>query len=273
MTGTPGAAAASDRLREEAAMRIVLVFVLGLLLAACGGEGGVALGPEPGQAGGGPDGEWVLAEGQGVTQVDGYPITLRVADGQVGGTAACNSYGGDVEISGGDFRVGDIPRTEMGCPEPGVHEAESAYLEQLARVERWERDGERLLLLGADARLVFDPVPPEEPAALEGTRWEVESFVHGSGPDGTVSSVPLPAWLQLAEDGTFSAHTGCNDITGIWSSDGAALSMELQERTDAFCEQEADLLAVLEGEPSLTLDGRTLTLTAGERGLHLRAAE
>jgi heat shock protein HslJ len=260
-------------------MRFLLVLVLAAAVTGCG-EPGTATGPEGGgdAADGGegtdsPEGEWVLVDG--VPQVDGYPITLRVGDGEVGGTAACNSYGGAVRISGDAFEVDDLSKTEMGCPDPGVHESESAYLDALMAVDRHDRDGEQLVLTGPDVELRFDPVPPEEEAALTGTVWRLESLIFGSGPDGAVSSTMAPAELELREAGTFSATDGCNQLDGRWEADGEVLRLTDASTTDMACPdaaQQADhVVDVLLGEPTFELDGRRLTLRVDELGLDYRA--
>jgi heat shock protein HslJ len=240
-----------------------------VLLAACGGGSVDMADPR------GPEGEWALVDG--VPMVTGYPITLRVEGGEVGGTAACNSYGGSVTVAGDRFEVGDLAVTEMGCPEPGVHESERAYLDALTAVERWAvEDGQLLVLTGSGPTLRFDPVPPEEDAPLAGTRWQLESLIHGSGPDGAVSSTMAEAWLELDDTGGFSAFDGCNELDGTWELDGDVLRARVRSTTDMACPglpEELGQLGPLVEDPTVTVEGRSLTLMAGERGLQLRAAE
>jgi heat shock protein HslJ len=246
-----------------------------LLLAGCGDPGAPA-GPATGDGGGaadGPHGQWILADG--VEMVEGYPITMDVADGQVGGTAACNSYGGAVRVDGETFEVGDVSRTAMGCPDEGVHDSESAYLDALMAVDRHERDAEQLVLTGPDIQLRFDPVAPEEDAALTGTEWRLESLLSGGGPDGTASSTMAEATLRLDDDGSFAANDGCNTLDGRWALDGDVLRLDAVTTTDMACpdvaQQTEQVATVLQGEPTVAHEGRRLTLTAGELGLDFRA--
>jgi heat shock protein HslJ len=144
------------------------------------------------------------------------------------------------------------------------------------RVERHARDGEQLVLSGPDVELRFDPVAPEEDAALVGTDWQLESLISGTGPDGAVSSTMAPARLRLDDDGTFSAGTGCNGLTGRWEGDEDGLRLLPGDRGDDGCEegveaQQEHVEAVLRGDVRVDLDGRRLTLTRGERGLDYRA--
>lgn len=251
-----------------------LTAVLALVLVACGssepGGSGPAAGIEPADELVGMD--WVLVEG--VPMVEGYPITLRIADGQVAGTAACNSYGGAVEVTDGRIAVGDIAHTQMGCAEPGVHDSESAFLDLLQTVERYERAGDQLLLVAPDIALRFDPVAPVEDAVLTGTDWQLDSLVTGTGPDGTASSTMAEATLRLDEDGTFTASDGCNDLDGRWALEGDVLMTSEVITTDVACppiaQQVEHVGAVLLGEPAVALEGRSLLLTAGDRALGYR---
>jgi heat shock protein HslJ len=251
--------------------RIAAVLAVAVVLAACGG--GEVTGP--GEAPAGLDGtEWVLVAG--VPMVDGYPITLRVEDGRVGGIAACNSYGGDVVVSGDRLEVTDVARTEMGCPEPGVHDSESAFLDALLAVDRYERTQAQLVLLGPGVELRFDPVAPEPDAALTGTPWRLESLLSGAGPDGTASSTMADATLRLDDDGTFHASDGCNDLDGRWVLEGDTLRLLEVITTDMACpgidQQVEHVHEVLLGEPTVTLEGRRLVLAVPERALDYRAA-
>jgi heat shock protein HslJ len=243
-------------------MRTFLALLL--LLAGCAGAGTADAGPLAG--------EWVLVDG--VPTVDGYPITLRVEDGALSGTAACNGYGGDVAVSGDRVSVGGISATEMGCPDPGVHESEAAYLAALQAVERAVRTDDELVLTGPEATLRFAAVPPEEPAPLVGTTWELASLVHGAGDDGAVSSTTAPATLELAGDGTLRGSDGCNDLDGRWVLDGDVLRVREVSQTDMACpgdDQAEHVAEVLLGDPAVRHEGRTLRLMAGARGLDYRA--
>lgn len=251
-------------------MRGIALTVALLSLVACGPE-------EVGSSGfeGGPGGpsEWLLVDG--VPTVEGYPITLRLEDGRVGGVAACNNYGGDAVVADGRFEVGDLVVTGMGCPEPGVHDSEAAYAETLLAVERYEFQDGQLVLLGPDTELRFDPVQPPEDAALTGTDWQLNSLVMGDGPEAVVSSTMAHGWLRLDDDGTFSAHDGCNELAGGWSLEGDELHLVDVTTTDIGCpdldQQTNHVVDVLTGQPAVEIGGRRLQLTAIELGLEYRA--
>lgn len=256
-------------------MRWIGVAAVVVVLAGCGPEdaaGPAGDGDDPvGQALG--DTEWVLTDG--VPTVEGYPITLRVEDSRVGGTAACNSYGGDVTVSGDRIEVHELAWTEMGCPEPGVHDSEAAYLDALQAVERYERTDGQLVLSGPDVELRFEAAPPVEDASLTGTDWQLESLLAGAGPDAAASSVMAEATLRLDGDGALHATDGCNDLGGRWETDDDVLRVSDVVTTDVGCPtldaQTQHVRDVLLGEPTVALDGRRLVLTAGDRGLEYRA--
>lgn len=255
-------------------MRWTAVAGVLVMLAGCGpGAPADPAGQEPATDAALEGTEWVLVDG--VPIVEGYPITLRFQDGQAGGTAACNSYGGAVEVTGDTIAIGDIAATEMACPDPGVHDSESAYLEALRGVERYEHPDGQLVLTGGGNELRFDAAAAVEDAALTGVEWQLESLLTGTGPEGTASSTMADATLRLANDGTFSASDGCNDLNGRWAQEGDVLRLSEVVTTDLACptlEEHADhVRQVLLAEPTVALDGRRLTLTAGDRALDYRA--
>lgn len=257
-------------------MRWIAATAVLVMLAGCATSEPTDTGPEDGSE---PEAlagtEWVLAEG--VPVVAGYPITLRVEDGEVRGTAACNTYSATVVITGDALEIGDIAVTEMGCPEPGVHDSEAAYLGALQAVERYEHEAGRLLLSGPGVELRFEAATPVEDAPLTGTDWQLESLVTGSGPDGTVSSTMADATLRLDDDGTMRAFDGCNELAGRWvlGDDGVLVVSEVVT-TDVACPSLADQVehiseVLVEATPVVTVEGARLVLTAGERALDFRA--
>jgi heat shock protein HslJ len=156
--------------------------VAALVLAGCGGDGT----PTAEQALGGA---WVLVEGEGpdgeVPLVEDAPITLDVEDDELGGTAACNSYGGSIEVDGQQLQIRELFQTEMACEPARIMDSEAAYLRALQTVDAHARDGDRLELTGESTRLVFEPREVDAPDD-DGDDDEVLD------PDEPVSDEPAP---------------------------------------------------------------------------------
>ncbi len=68
-----------------------------------------------------------------MTLSDDHPVTLTINGSQVSGTSACNSYGGEIVVQGGEVRFGDMMMTMMGCEEP-ASSIEAAYHLALGRI-------------------------------------------------------------------------------------------------------------------------------------------
>jgi len=242
------------------------LIVLALALTACG-DGGEDLDISSWP---GPDGDWELAEG--VATVDGYPITLSIDGTGVSGRAACNSYGGVAVVNGSAVSFGELSQTGMGC-EPAVMEAETAFLTALQAVRNFKFDGERLVLTGASADLVFSPVQPVPTSELTGTTWLLETVIEGE----TASSVAgEPATLRLAADGALTATTGCRTLIGSWLASGAVIVVpELSadgECPDHLWKQDSLVVTVVGDEFRAEVEGDRLTLTSmGGDGLVYRA--
>jgi heat shock protein HslJ len=193
---------------------ILLVAAVSLLaaVAACGGTG-------TGSGGGDLDGTWRLVSGRdaggSLPDLADRQVTLVVDGEQAGGVSACNHYGGRIEVDGETVSIGDLGGTEMGC-EPDVMELEQRYLAALGAVERGERVDDELTLSGPDVALEYDLVPPEPDADLVGTTWLLESLVDGE----TASSTVPGGRLELTDDGTLTAETGCGEVAGTYRLEG-----------------------------------------------------
>jgi len=271
----------------------MLTTALLLLVTACGGTND-PLGPVSGD-GAGPVGAWVLVETSPPIDVPAaarITLTVEQDDGSLraGGTAACNQYGGPVELAGQTWSMTEIAMTAMGC-EPPLMEAEAAYLDALSGVDTWERQDATLVLRGPATNLTFELLPQVEPASFTDTTWELDGLIHGSGDDGAVSSTTAgvdPAVLRLDADGTFTLYTGCRDFAGEWSTTGDEVQFPSWGQTedsrgvgadggltcdDAAETQEHEVLAVTEAGFQTAVDGQRLTLRNGEVGLTFRAAD
>jgi heat shock protein HslJ len=127
--------------------KAALVFVsllagLALISAACGDDSSIDIGAD-GNSLGGP---WILVDslvdGAPLALLPDYAVTMNIKDGQLGGRAACNSYGGSLTVTDTDFRSSEVFQTEMGCEEPAMS-LEFADLSALTRLgfRSMSRDG------------------------------------------------------------------------------------------------------------------------------------
>jgi heat shock protein HslJ len=100
-------------------------------------------------------------------------------------------------------------------------------------------------------------------ADLLGTRWVLETVDRG---DGTATSaVGDPAVLELAEDGTATFSTGCQTMTGTWTTHGDSVLLSGHEYDPAACgpslaEQDSLVTQLLSGGFQVVVDGDVLTV-------------
>jgi heat shock protein HslJ len=236
--------------------------LLAVLLAACG-----LLGPDSAEL----DGDWVLrsgsVNGQPLALVADRVVTLRIDDDEVGGTAACNIYGGTIERDGSTITIGALSMTEMGCDEPTMA-LESAYLAALAAVTSADRAESSLLLEGPGVELTFALDVPEPDASLLGTAWSLESMITGDA----VSSVLGPATLVFEEDGTMRGSTGCRDFTARYELSGADLrvsdlAVDQVECEEGVASQDDHVLGTFERQVRWSIEGSRLSISGTDRGL------
>ena len=241
---------------------------LGLLLVGCS--------LLPGALNAALDGEWQLQagtnQGAAIPVAAAHPITLKIARSHVGGTAACNQYGGRLKINGTTVKVSELMQTEMACADNGAMASEAAYLAALPKITTVARDGSTLILSGPQVELRFSLVPPVPNADLVSPVWVLDSLISGE----VASSVTnRPATLQLNANGTLAASTGCRDVTGHYTISGNKVQVTLDPYDMIACadgrgDQDVHVLAVISSGFSVTIDGQSLTLTAGTRGLAYR---
>jgi heat shock protein HslJ len=241
-------------------------------VAACGGAGTGAGGVDL-------DGSWRLVSGRdadgSLPDLAERQVTLVVDGEQAGGVSACNHYGGRVEVDGDTVSIGELGSTEMAC-EPPVMDLEQRYLTALAAVERGERTGDTLTLSGPDVALEYAPVPAEPDAELVGTTWLLESLIDGE----TASSTVPGGRLELTDDGTLTAETGCGTVHGSYRLEGEQTVVPRLSAAPAPggpCDepgsaQHRHVVDVLSGRFTWQVEGSRLLLTSTEGvGLEFRA--
>lgn len=251
---------------------LILATVLAFAVTAC--AGGAASSP-PGSAApaAGLDGRTFLSRAvSGRALVAGSTIRLSFKAGSISASAGCNSMSGTYSVDGNVLRVGMMATTEMACQEPLM--AQDRWLADLLDGATIALDGNTLTLAkGGVTVTLVDRVVADPDRPLLGTRWIVDGLISGEA----VSSVPVGVIAALTFDaGQVAVETGCNSGGG---------SVTITDRTIAFgsitltkkgCPRpgtavELAVTAVLQGQVGYTIEAGRLTLTAGERGLLLRA--
>ncbi|MGZ6299486.1 MAG: META domain-containing protein [Candidatus Limnocylindria bacterium] len=242
--------------------------ILALLLSGCSllsGVGSSSL-----------DGDWQLQaetnQGQPVPIVAGSRITMKIAGGKVSGSAACNAYGGTIKVAGSAVTITALSMTEMACQE-NLMASEAAYLVALPRVTTVERSGSSMVLTGPEVELSFVVIPPVADANLMGTSWLLESLINGQVASSTVAT----ATLELSADGALVASTGCRDLTGRYTISGSVVKVTLDPYDTIGCanpigDQDAGVLRVISTQFTFSIEGQSLTLANGDRGLGYRSA-
>ena len=247
-----------------------------LVLAGCGGSEST---PRTDPGDGDPQGDWQLIEGtvngQAVPILEDHRITLSLEGSRVGGTAACNSYGGTLRVDGGRLRIEDLAQTAMACVDEAAMTAEAIYMGGLAAVESIGLDGDELLVEGPGVELRFVELAPPPTAELVDTVWTLHTLVLGE----VASSVAAPATLELRSDGTIHGSTGCRTFDGTWVERGDEIVATSLATTDEACPlelQAADshVLGVIGDGFQAAVVGEQLTLSGARgAGLVYRAAE
>ncbi len=250
--------------------RTAIVLVTLVLVAACGDVRPIA---EPLD----PTGGWQLVagmvDGQNITLIDSHPVTLDLNDGVIGGTSACNSYGGEYTVDGATITVGNIFMTEMACIPQEVMDLESQYLGGMVNVTSYAMDGTNLVLSGNGVEFSYEPVDAPPTAEMMGTVWVLETLINGE----TASSVGGErATLEFFSDGSFLGSTGCRNLAGhyVETATGVATTdlTVAGQCSDDLAAQDNSVVTVLEGDYMVEIEGQSMTLTiAGNEGLVYRA--
>ncbi|MDY7104190.1 MAG: META domain-containing protein [Actinomycetota bacterium] len=277
-------------------LRLLATAVVVLALAACGGAADTSSttttgddAPDDGATDDGGDAvvgrTWVLdaltVDGEDVTAASGTTPTITFGvDGEVSGSGPCNQYVGSYVRDGESVELSGLGWTEMGCVDQSVMEAEQAFFTALPTVETMAVVDGLLVLDGPDATFEWSEQEPVADAPLEGTAWQLDTFLD-AGPDGAASSTIADVEVTLVvEDGRVSGDTGCNDYGGDVTIDGDTFTVGQLEQTEMACteppgvmDQEARYLERLGATTTWVIEGERLTLTAGDgSGLSYRAA-
>lgn len=228
-----------------------------LILAACGGNSASLT-----------ESEWIVADLNGQPTLPLGPITASFTrQAQVSGVSGCNTYQGTFETQGDTIRFGPMATTLMACPGE-IMDQESVYFSALDDAERFEVDGQTLTLYGpGDAALVVYVVEDQD---LAGTNWDVISYNNGTG---GVTSLVTGSVITAAfdDEGQMSGNASCNDYSGPYETDGAAITVGPMASTQQSCgdvmDQERQYLRALESAATYTVSAGRLELRTADNAL------
>ncbi len=101
---------------------------------------------------------WELFAYRKTKPIVGTTITANFADGEIRGTAGCNSYFGSYTTDGMRIEFGELGWTAMACLDPpGVMEQETLVMDFFMNAERFELEDGRLYIYRSDGEaLTFD---------------------------------------------------------------------------------------------------------------------
>jgi heat shock protein HslJ len=221
----------------------------------------------------GLDGHTYIVTGvQGHDLVKGSGIALRFDAGRLGISAGCNSIGGSYAIKDGKLAVGAMMTTEMACQEPLM--AQDQWISAFVNGAAFTLEGDTLTLAKDGVTVTATDKKVAKPdLPVEGTVWTVESLVSNQA----VSSMPAGVEASLVfADGKVAVDAGCNKGNGAAGIGDTTITFGPIATTKMFCEGaagevEQQVLGVLTGEVTYTVDSDALQLRGAGGGLDLRA--
>ena len=197
-------------------------------------------------------------------------------DGQLTGSAGCNSYFGSYEVDGDAIPFGLLGSTLMACSEPeGIMNQEQAYLAALGSAVTYRIEGDKLKLTDADGTHVaqFVALPL---ASLAGTEWILTAY--NNGQDAVVSVlIGTEITAAFGDDGRLTGSAGCNTYGASYELDGDHIALGPAVTTRMWCpepegimDQENAFLAALGSAATYHIQGDQLEMRTADGALALQ---
>jgi heat shock protein HslJ len=248
----------------------------GTTLAADGGGADPLIDPNPNASAASPTLEgtdWLLVKAQLSGAYADIPAevvaTLRMTDGQAGGSGGCNQWFAGYTLDGPSLVFGAIGSTLMLCEGPGG-EVETFYFADLGSVRTWAIEGTTLTLSGdIGPVLAFEPRAASGPA-IDGD-WLAVEYNDGQG---SLVVVDDGAVQVSFANGAMTGTAGCNRFFGDIAQDGSTITIGQVGGTEMYCEglmeREAAVMASLMASTQVQTDGSGLILLDGAGTVQLR---
>jgi putative lipoprotein len=215
------------------------------------------------------DGSWQLIafaqDGEQTPVIEGTQISAVFdAEGRIGGSGGCNSYGGTFSAAEGGLTFDGLFSTERACLEEGVMEQERAYFDALQAATRYSIIRNMLVIdTGDSGQLIFTFVP-----GVTDTAWQLEAWISGGEASAPVTDSLIT--LEFSADGRVGGTGGCNRYGGTYTTgDEGGLTLSALFSTRRACmgeglmQQEQAYLSALESATAYAISDGQLTITYG----------
>lgn len=91
--------------------------------------------------------------------VENTSITASFQEGIMSGGSGCNSYGGEYEVDGSSFSIGEIVQTAELCLDEALMDQENTFIDILRESKQYLLEGEMLTISLSGAELRFQLAP------------------------------------------------------------------------------------------------------------------
>jgi len=241
---------------------VLAAMTTGLLMAGLAG-GASAQSPSPAAMTGGLDGtDWLLSAVGTSPVASGVNANLVFVSGDAGGFAGCNSFFASYTSDGvSTLTFGDIATTLKTCDD-ATNTFEASYLAALATVATYKETASGLDMADATGTTVLS-YAATAPATVEGP-WIVTNYNNGKGGVESVSADFAPS-VAFGPDGTVEGFGGCNNFSGGYSVNGAAIAIgplmsTMKSCGDTIDAQETAYLTALQTATTWAVTTGTLDL-------------
>ncbi|MCB9419172.1 MAG: META domain-containing protein [Ardenticatenaceae bacterium] len=202
---------------------------------------------------------WIL-QGYHQPLLPDTTVTIKfTSDGQVNGSASCNSYFGSYTLDGGNLLTDPVGSTEIWCE--GLMDQESAFLQALQSATGLTVTEDSLLIHTPEGDMQFTPA---QNAALEVTDWVLNGIAQNDAVTST--SIDTDITIKFA-DGQVGGNAGCNSYGGSYQTDGSKLTLSGLASTLMACaepdrnQRESEFLSALNTVTQFRTDMNQLILS------------
>lgn len=197
--------------------------------------------------------EMVIDE-QVILVLEGTLITAEFQEGLMSGIGGCNSYGGEYELDGTTFSIGEINETAQLCLDDTLMDQERDFINILKSATEYSLEGEMLIIRNLRNSLHFQSASSSTGSPLRGVSWRLSAFVENGQQQLPVEDTDITIQFDGSQ---FSGWTGCNQYSGNYNVADATIHMDSAFVTQMECtnqgagQQEREFLDIINQNPSL----------------------